>query len=202
MTIRTPESLSLFIDLVSDGVSLNEASIAIGAAPGSKIAFLWLQESRRAEAYNFEAPPAESEPYCVVQNETPQWFHAAYRDAVIAGRVARSIRRTPLRSDLQAKLHAKRTEPPKSAGYLPPRVMVGKPSDEPANPVTRDLPAPPPPPRARPSYAYKSRPIDGIHGEQGPPLDGRFRMSGDRPKSLQERRAGTVEITDTGVRRW
>jgi hypothetical protein len=196
--IRSAESLSLFIDLISDGVSVSEATTAIGGSPHSKIAFLWLKESESEEAANFEAPPDVSSSYCIMRDGTPRWLHHAYAEAVIAGRVARTIRRTPIRADLEAKLRAKRMGPPKQPGYLPPRVQVFKPSDEPANPVTRDLPAPPP--RPRPSYAYKSRPLDASNTEL--PQEGRFLMTGDRPKTKGERRAGTVEITDLGIRRW
>jgi hypothetical protein len=61
---------------------------------------------------------------------------------------------------------------------------------------------PPPAPRPRPSYAYKSPAIEGVHGENGPPLEGRFSMTADRPKSKAERRAGTIELTDAGIRKW
>ena len=194
--IRSPESLALFIDLIADGVSVSEATTAIGGSPHSKIAFLWIKESESEEATNFDAAPAVSDPYCVMRDGTPRWLHHAYAEAVIAGRVARSIRRTPIRADLEVKLRAKRIEPPKQPGYVPPRVMVGKPSDEPADPVTRDLPPPP-------SYAYKKAPaLDGVQREGGPPQEGRFSMVADRPKSKAQRRAGTVELTDEGVKQW
>ena len=199
--ILSPEALTNFIDLIADGVSVGEATIAIGGSPRSKIAFKWLADSEMAA--EFDARPAVTEAWCIVRDGTPQWFHIAYREAVAAGRNARSIRRGPIRAELEQRLRAKRIEPPKPPGYLPPRVQVFKPSDEPANSFTPDLPAPPPPPpRPRPSYAYRAPPLDGVQREGGPPQEGRFRMSGDRPKSLQERRAGTIEITDTGVRRW
>ena len=179
--IRSPESLALFIDLIADGVSVSEATTAIGGSPHSKIAFLWIKESESEEATNFDAAPAVSDPYCVMRDGTPRWLHHAYA--------------------LEVKLRAKRIEPPKQPGYVPPRVMVGKPSDEPADPVTRDLPPPPPP--ARPSYAYKKAPaLDGVQREGGPPQEGRFSMVADRPKSKAQRRAGTVELTDEGVKQW
>jgi len=197
MTVKSPEALALFIDLISDGVSVSEATTAIGGSPKSKIVFLWLKESEQAS--DFETPPAVSEPWCIVRDGTPQWFHTAYHAAVIAGRVARSIRRTPIRADLEQRLRAKRIEPPKPAGYTPPRVQVFKPSDEPVNPVTRDLPAPLPP---RPAYAYKKAPaLDGVQREGGPPQEGRFTMQTQRI-SEATRRAGTVEVTDQGIRRW
>jgi hypothetical protein len=205
--ILSPEALTNFIDLISDGVSVSEATIAIGGSPRSKIAFKWLADSEMAA--DFDAPPAVSEPWCIVRDGTPQWFHLAYRQAVIDGRNARSIRRTPIRAELEQRLRTKRGEQPKPPGYLPPRVMVGKPSDEPPGPrmiVDHVTQAPvildPPPPRPRPSYAYRAPPLDGVQRESGPPQEGRFVMTADRPKSQRERQAGTVEITDQGIRRW
>jgi hypothetical protein len=199
MTILCADTLLNLIDLIADGVTVTEASRAVGCSPKSKVVFKWLSDSESAG--EFGARPDAASPWCITRGERdPEFFHILYREAVIAGRVARSIRRTPIRAELEAKLRAKRMEPPKQPGYVPPRVQVFKPSDEPTNPVTRDLPAPPPP---RPSYAYKKAPaLDGVQRESGPPLDGRFSVVSDRPKSLQERRAGKVEITDLGVRRW
>jgi hypothetical protein len=195
--ILSLEALTNFIDLISDGVSVSEASVAIGAAPHSKIAFKWISDS--AAAMGDDPRPDPLSPWCIVRDETPQWFHEAYKQAVIAGRVARSIRRTPVRADLEARLRAKKLEQPKQPGYVPPRVMIGKPSDEPTDPVARDLP---PPPKPRPSYALRAKPLDGAQRGEGPPQEGRFLMVADKPKSLQERRAGKPEITELGVRRW
>jgi hypothetical protein len=198
MTIRTAESLSLFLDLITDGVSASEASVAVGAAPGSKIAHLWIKESAEAHT-DFDTPPDVSEPWCIVRDGTPQWFDIAYSDAVIAGRAARSIRRTSIRSDMEQRLRAKRAEPPKPPSYVAPRVQVGKPSDEPAERFTVDTPAPAPP-AARPSYAFKSKPLDASNRE--PPQEGRFTVVSSRPLSLQQRRAGTTEWTDQGIKKW
>jgi len=200
MTIRTPESLSLFIDLISDGVSVSEATTAIGGSPKSKIVFLWLKESEQAS--DFETPPAVSEPWCIVRDGIPQWFHVAYREAVAAGRVARSIRRTPIRAELTARLKAKRAgqvatvEPSLTEQHAPPRMVID-------HYVSAPVVEPPPPaPRPRPSYAYRAPRIEGVHGENGPPQEGRFSMTADRPKSKAERRAGTIEFSDAGIKQW
>jgi hypothetical protein len=195
VTILCRETLLNVLDLIADGVTVVETTAAIGAAPGSKIIFAWIADSEAAG--EFDPPPSPESKWCVDWRGSLDWFHWHYKTAQADGRVARTIRRTPIRAELENRLRTKRGEEPKPPGYSPPRVQVFKPSDEPANPVTRDLPAPPPP---RPSYAYKSRPLDASNVE--PPQEGRFSVVADRPKTKGERRAGTVEITDLGIRRW
>jgi len=198
--ILSPEALTNFIDLIADGASVSEASTAIGCSPKSKIAFLWLKSSE--EAADFDAPPAESEPWCIVRDGTPQWFHLAYREAVTAGRVARSIRRTPIRAELTARLKAKRVgqtatvEPSLTEQHAPPRMVIERVT---AAPVILD--PPPPAPRPRPCYAYRAPPLDTVNAN-GPPQEGRFSMTADRPRSKAERRAGTIELTDAGIKQW
>ncbi len=85
-------------------------------------------------------------------------------------------------------------EPSLTEQHAPPRLIVEHYTSAPV------VEPPPPPPRVRPSYAYRAPPLDDVHGEL--PSEGRFLVASDRPKSKAERRAGTIELTDDGIRQW
>ena len=200
MTILSPEVLSTVLDLVEAGASVVETTAAIGCAPKSKIIFTWLKAS--ADAGEFGALPDAASPWCIVRDENPpEWFHVLFAKAKADGRVTRSIRVTqrvtPMRADLEARLAAKRGEraPAPVAQHVPPRMIVERVSSAPV--MVESPPAPRPP-----TYVRSAPSIEGHHGENGPPSEGRFRISADRPKSYNERRAGTIEITDEGIRQW
>jgi hypothetical protein len=200
MTILSPEVLSNVLDLIESGASVVETTAAIGAAPKSKIIFQWVSASR--DAGEFGASPDASSPFCIVRGESPpEWFHILFDQAKADGRVTRSIRTPPIRRDLEARLAAKRAgtvatvEPSPTELHRPPRLIVEHVTSA---PVSIDPPAPKP----RPSYAYKAPRIEGTHGEYGPPSEGRFSMTADRPKSKAERRAGTIEFSDAGIKQW
>jgi len=222
MTILSPQTLLNFIDLVADGISISEATIAIGGSPKSKIVFVWLKASEEAAA--FETPAAVTEPWCVTRDGTPQWFHIAYREAVASKRAAPRPKRaakpsamradletrltdrragitTPpdpsaMRADLETRLAAKRAgqppavEPSMAEQQLPPRMIVDHVRQE---PVSLD----PPPPKVRPSYAYRSKPLDAANTE--PPAEGRFVMQ-TQHYTKRQLQSGKPEITELGVK--
>jgi hypothetical protein len=110
------------------------------------------------------------------------------------------MRTPPIRRELEERVAAKRhgraamVEPSMAERHAPPRMIVEH--------VTQAAVIEPPPPRVRPAYAYKAPPLDGVQRESGPPQEGRFSMTADRPKSQRERQAGTIEFSDEGIRQW
>jgi hypothetical protein len=199
MTILSPEVLSNVLDLIESGASVVETTAAIGAAPKSKIIFQWVSASR--DAGEFGASPDASSPFCIVRGESPpEWFHILFEQAKADGRVTRSIRTPPIRRELEERVAAKRhgraamVEPSPTELHRPPRLIVEHVT---SSPVSIDPPAP----KARPSYAYRAPPLDTVNAN-GPPSEGRFLVASDRPKSKAERRAGTIELTDAGIKQW
>ena len=196
MTILSPQVLTTVLDLIESGASVVETTAAIGCAPKSKVIFKWVADS--AAMGEFGARPDAASPWCIVRGENPpEWFHVLYEKAKADGRVTRSIRVTPMRADLEARLAAKRGEraPATVALHVPPRLIVEHVTSAPV-PVE-----PPPAPRPRP-VKRPAPSIEGHHDENGPPSEGRFSMCRDRIKSQNERRAGTIEITDQGIKQW
>lgn len=194
MTLLSPQTLLNVLDLIADGCTVVEATAAIGGAPKSKIIFAWLKDSE--EAGEFDPPPSESEPWCIVWRDKLEFFHLHYRDAVIDGKEIRKHRRSPLRAELEQRLAAKRAPAPAQLGEpagIDPAMKVDHVTQA---PVILDTPKP-----DRPAYAYRRPPpLDAVNNPHGPP-EGGFRVS-RHVVSQSERRAGTVEITDTGIRRW
>jgi hypothetical protein len=188
------------LDLIESGASVVETTAAIGAAPKSKIIFQWIKTSE--DAGEFGARPDASSPWCITRGDRLEWFHVLYRQALADGRVTRSIRVPPIRRDLEARLAAKRAgqvatvEPSMVEQHAPPKMIIEHVTVAPV------VEPPPPAPRPRPSYAYRPPAIEGVHDENGPPLEGRFSMTADRPKSKAERRAGTIEFSDAGIKQW
>lgn len=200
MTILSPQILENVLDLIGSGASVAETTAAIGAAPKSKIIFAWLKASE--DAGEFGARPDATSPWCIARGELPpEWFHILYRQAVADGRVTRSIRTPPIRRELEERVAAKRAgrapavEPSMVEQHASPKMIIEHVT---VAPVMLD----PPPPKPRPSYAYRAPRIEGVHGEQGPPSEGRFSITADRPKSKAERRAGTTEFSDAGIKQW
>jgi hypothetical protein len=186
-----------FLDLIADGASTVEASSAIGCAPKSKIVFSWLNDSDAAS--EFGSVPDPSSPWCVMWNENLGWFHEHYRTAKEHGRETRALRVPPIRADLEEKLADLKTRRAAEGKAINTRTIM--------TPVM--LPDPPAPPQShpsapppRPSYAFVRAPrLDGEDREQGPPQTGRFVMA-TKSYSLDERRGGKPEITETGIRYW
>lgn len=201
MTILSPETLANVIELIEAGATVAETTTAVGGAPRSKIIFAWLKSSEAAA--EFDARPDASSPWCITRGERLEFFHVLYREAVANGRATRSMRSPPIRRELEARVAAKRAgrvatvEPSMAEQQAPPKMIIEHVT---VAPVIEPPPAPRP--RPRPAYAYKSPRIEGTHGESGPPSEGRFTMAADRPKSKNERRAGTVEIVDGGIKQW
>ncbi len=198
MTILSADTLLNVLDLIADGATVVETTAAIGGAPKSKIIFAWLADSEAAG--EFDPPPDPESKWCITWRDKLEWFHIAYKTAQADGREARSARKNPLRADLEERLAAKRAQPSKfsspseNAAPPPPRMVVDHVRQE---PVITPPPAPPP----RPAYAYRAPPIDGTQGLNGPPSEGRFTMATQR-YSKEERRAGTIELTDQGIKQW
>lgn len=200
MTILSPQILETVIDLIESGANLTMTTAAIGAkSKNSKVIFGWIKKSEAAG--EFDARPDPLSPWCIMRGELPpEWFHTLYHAAIANARATRAVRVPPIRAELQARLDARRAG--RAANVAPsvaeqqagPRLVIDHYTSA---PVALN---PPPPPKPRPSNVTPR--IDGVHGDQGPPLEGRFSMSADRPKSKAERRAGTIEITDTGIRQW
>ncbi len=185
MTILSPDALLNVLDLISDGSSVNEATIAIGGSPKSKIVFAWLKDSEAA------ADEFEGEAWLVTWRDTEKFFHDHYADAQIDGRELRAHRRTPLREELEQRLAAKRAPAParETIPVVYDRVVQA--------PIDLD-PAPKP---DRPAYAYRRPPpLDAVNNPHGPP-EGGFRVS-RHVVSRAEARAGTIELTDQGIRKW
>lgn len=221
--VLSKDNLISFLDLIADGATVAAASEAIGCNVGSKSAYGWLAASESAAGELGEILPSEDSPFCIEWGgHDLEFFHICYRQAVEFGKAARAGRPSPLRAELEQRLAAKRSEPPR-APMLPPRVQVFRPDDEPGvvsherhlGPVSRtnDSPgqrlvidhvtqapiAPPTPaPKARPAYAYKAQPLDKSGYTEPPPSEGRFSVSRHVVRDA-ERRAGTVELTDSGV---
>jgi hypothetical protein len=200
MTILSPDTLVNVLDLIADGTTVAEATTAIGGAPKSKIIFAWLADSEAAG--EFDPPPDPESKWCITWRGKLEWFHLHYRDAVIDGKEIRRVRRSPLRAELEARLALKRAAPP------PPRPAAPVVSREPTPALQpnaydqhgyvaeEDRPASPP----RPSYAYRRPPpLDAVNTRQGPPEEGRFSIS-RHVVSRAERKAGTPEITEFGIR--
>jgi hypothetical protein len=213
MTILSTESLINFLDLIADGASVVEATTAIGGAPKSKIAFAWIADSEAAS--EFGSPPDPASKWTLEWNGSVDWFDMHYRTAREDGRVVRTIRKSPIRADLEKRLAVKRATvsnapvysdipiradleerlAAKRAGAAP--VMVAPPP--PPNPNVVRVP---PNPIPRPSYAFKrAAPIDGAQGEFGPPTLGRFTVATKR-YSQAERLAGTVSVSDEGLKQY
>jgi hypothetical protein len=197
VTILSPQTLRNVIELVEAGASTVETTAAIGCAPKSKIIFTWLKAS--ADAGEFDARPVASSPWCIMHGDKLEFFHVLFEEAKTAGRFARSIRKPPIRRELEERLDAKRAgrvpmvEPSMAEQQAPPKMIIEHVTQA---PVILD----PPPPKPRPSYA-RAPAIEGVHGENGPPLEGRFTMQTQRI-SKAARRAGTYELTEQGVKKW
>jgi hypothetical protein len=182
MTILSADTLLNVLDLIADGASVVETTAAIGGSRKSKIIFKWLKDSEAA------ADEFEGEAWLVTWRDSEDFFHNHYRNAVIDGRELRAHRRTPLRAELEQRLAAKRAPAP-AAPPVYDRVVQA--------PIDLDPPTKP----ARPAYAYRRPPpLDAVNNPHGPP-EGGFRVS-RHVVSRAEARAGTVEVTDQGVRRW
>ena len=201
MTILCKDTLLNFLDLIGDGASVGEASSAVGAAPKSKIVFKWIADSEAAG--EFGAIPDTASPWCLEWKGSLDWLHVHYEVARANGRANRAMRSPPIRQELEERLEARRANrvpavaPSAAEEHVPPEVIV---EHARARAAILD-PSPPPPPPIRPSYAFRAAPaLDRANAEA--PMEGRFTMAADRPKSKAERRAGTVEVTDLGIRRW
>jgi hypothetical protein len=200
MTLLSKDTLSNFLDLIADGASTVEATAGIGAAPGSKIAFKWISDSEAAG--EFGPPPAAASPWCVTWRDKLDWFHIHYETARANGRAVRAMRMPPIRRELEERWRAKcegrppLVEPSVIEQRLPPEMIIERTRIE---PVALDPPAPPKP---RPSYALRRAPPLDTTNANGPPGEGRFLVAADRPKSHAQRRVGTVELTDEGVKQW
>jgi len=193
VTILCAESLVDALDLIADGATVVEATTAIGGASKSKIIFAWLKDSEAAG--DFESPPDAASPWCITWRENLNWFHLHYAEAVIDGKEIRRVRRTPMRAELENRLAAKRAQP-KPAAIAAARVHAPDPPE--VYPPTYDAGGYVAP---RPSYAYRSKPLDAVNTSNGPPEEGRFTVATHR-YSKAERQAGTAAITDDGVRRY
>jgi hypothetical protein len=184
------------LDLIADGCTVVEATAAIGGAPKSKIIFAWLKDSE--EAGEFDPPPSESDPWCIVWRDKLEFFHLHYRDAVIDGKEIRKHRRSPLRAELEQRLAAKRAPAPaqlREPVGIDPAMKVDHVAQAPV--VILDTPKP-----ERPAYAYRRPPRINVEDKpQGPPEEGRFSVS-RHVVSRTEARAGTIELTDQGIRKW
>ena len=195
MTILSPETLVDFLDLIAAGHSVNEATVGIGAMPKSKIVYKWMADSEKA------ADEFEGEAWLVTWRDKEEFFHVHYADAVMAGIEIRANRRTPLREDLEAQLEAIRAKKPKrdpQAGHREVETIPVVYDRVVQAPINLDPAAPKP---DRPAYAYRRPPpLDAVNNPHGPP-EGGFRVA-RHVVSRAEARAGTVEITDRGVRKW
>jgi hypothetical protein len=214
MTMLCRETLVNVLDLIAEGATVVETTAAIGGAPKSKIIFAWLNDSEAAS--EFGSPPDPESKWCIEWGERPlDWFHILYRQAVADGRKARASRKVPIRADLEARLAVKRATVSNAPVYsdipiradLEERLAAKRASAAPSPPPNPNMvrvspqshPTAPAP--TVPSYAFKRAPrLDGEDRPQGPPQTGRFLMTADRPKSLQERQAGLPEITEQGIR--
>jgi hypothetical protein len=189
MTILSADTLLNVLDLIADGASVVETTAAIGGSPKSKIIFKWIKDSEAA------ADEFEGEAWLVTWREARDFFHNHYRNAVIDGKEIRAHRRTPLRAELEQRLAAKRAPAPAPSltEIKPPvydRVVQA--------PIDLDPPTKP----ARPAYAYRRPPRINVEDKpQGPPEEGRFSVS-RHVVSRAEARAGTIELTDQGIRKW
>jgi len=184
------------LDLIADGATVVEATTAIGGASKSKIIFAWLKDSEAAG--DFESPPDAASPWCITWRDNLNWFHLHYAEAGINGKEIRRVRRSPLRAELENRLAVKRAQPKQAA------VAVARET------IPVHAPDPPPldyPPKydaggyvaPRPSYAFRSRPLDATNTPDGPPPEGRFTVA-TQSYSLAERRAGKPEVTDEGIK--
>jgi hypothetical protein len=199
MTVLSSETLLNFLDLVAGGASTADASMAVGYSPGSKSIYGYLKKSE--DAGEFDARPDPLSPWSIEWNGKLDWLHIHYRQAVADGRGNRAVRLPPIRLEMEERIAAKRENriavvaPTMIEQRMPPESMIeiARARFTPPSPS-------PAPPRERPSYAFRSKPLDAVDVE--PPSEGRFLMTADRPKTVAERRANTVEITDLGIRRW
>lgn len=204
MTILSPQTLLHILDLKEAGATTVETTAAIGAAPKSKIIFTWLRASEAAA--EFDPPPDPSSPWCLTWGDKLDFFHLHFLAAKEGGRITRSIRVPPIRREVVERLAAKRAVEPSPSplrAELEER-LAAKRAGQVANvePSITEQQLPPEKiiERFRVS-AVKARPLDTVNAN-GPPEAGRFLMVADKPKTKEQRRAGTVEITDFGVRRW
>ncbi len=186
MTLLCTETLVSVLNLIADGASVVETTAAIGGSPKSKIIFKWIKDSEAA------ADALEGEAWLVTWRDTEDFFHNHYRNAVIDGKEIRAHRRTPLRAELEQRLAAKRAPALSLTEKEPPvydRVVQA--------PIDLDPPKP-----DRPAYAYRRPPRINVEDKpHGPPEEGRFSVS-RHVVSRAEARAGTVEVTDRGIRKW
>ena len=199
MTILSDDTLRNVIELAEAGVSTVEITAAIGCAPKSKIIFQWVAASRDLGA--FDARPDAASPWCIMHGDKLEWFHVLFEEAKAGGRFARSTRSTrstPIRRELEERLAAKRAgrvpmvEPSMVEQQAPPKMIIEHVTQA---PVMLD----PPPPKRTPLRATPS--IEGVHGENGPPLEGRFTMQ-TQTISHATRRAGTISFNETGIKKW
>jgi hypothetical protein len=196
MTILSADTLLNVLDLIADGATVVETTTAIGGAPKSKIIFAWLADSEAAG--EFDPPPDPESKWCITWRDKLEWFHLHYRTAVTDGREIRKVRKSPIRADLEARLAAKRSTMPSPENTSP---LTPTPHARMA-PTVYDVPAPPPPAPPRPAYAYRrAPPLDTVNTRNGPPSEGRFTMATQR-YSKEQRRAGTIELTETGIKQW
>lgn len=195
MTLLCAESLLNVLDLIADGATVVEATTAIGGAPKSKIIFAWLANSEAAG--EFDPPPDPESTWCITWRDKLEWFHLHYRTAAADGKEVRKARRSPLRAELEARLAAKRVQPkPAAAVVTRETIPVHAPDPPEVYPPTYDASGYVAP---RPSYAYRSKPLDAVNTSNGPPDEGRFTVATQR-YSLAERRAGKPEVTDAGIK--
>ena len=200
MTILSPDVLRNVIELAEAGASTVEITAAIGCAPKSKIIFQWVAASRDLGA--FDARPDAASPWCIMHGDKLEWFHVLFEEAKAGGRFARSTRSTrstPIRRELEERVAARRdgrvpmVEPSMVEQHATPKMIIEHVTQA---PVMLD----PPPPKPRPSAA-RAPSIEGVHSDTGPPLEGRFTMQ-TQTISRATRRAGTVEITEGGIKQW
>ena len=102
-----------------------------------------------------------------------------------------------MRAELENRLAVKRAQPkPAAVAVARETIPVHAPDPPEVYPPTYDQRGYV---RPRPSYAYRSKPLDAVNTHNGPPEEGRFTVSTQR-YSLAERRAGKPEVTDQGIK--
>ena len=194
--------MTMVLDLIESGASAVETTAAIGASHKSKIIFVWLKASE--DAGEFGARPDAASPWCIVWGERPlEFFHVLYKQAQATGRANRAAR-NPLRGDLEQRLFDREAARPAAPQQPPPRLIVehftSAPVIEPPD-VPQSVEARPPlVSQSVERHARQSKPLDAANVE--PPSEGRFSMTADKPKSFAQRRAGTVELVDGGIKQW
>ncbi len=204
MTVLSPQTLSNLLSLIESGESVSDASRGIGLAPGSKSVFGWLSDAEREQTDTFDVVPDPKSKWCIEWNGKLDWLHFHYAKARVDGRANRAMHSPPIRLELEERVAARLehripiVEPSPIEQHLSPEALIERVR---ARAVVE--PPPPAPPRARPSYAIKRAPPLETTNANGPPEEGRFSMCSDRPKSKNERRAGTVEfVPGEGIKQW